>query len=485
MNAGTIIETLQRQGVSPERLCLDSRRVQRGDIFVACRGRKSDGRDFINDAVRRGAAAVLYDAEPGKAIEQVVPCVGVENLAVKLGEIAHLVYGRPSEKLQVIGVTGTNGKTSVSQWIAQALEGLDHRCAVMGTLGNGFLGQLQESPNTTPDAIVVHGSLANYVAQGAAACAMSVSSIGLDQGRVNGVRFDSAVFTNLTRDHLDYHGNMSAYATAKAELFAMPGLKTAVLNLDDPFGIELAALLRGRVHTLGYTLNPQHARETDEIVLAENVRMTALGVEFGIRGMPLVAPVIGRFNVSNLLAVFCALKALGIDAVEAGETLTKLVSPPGRLQAAGSGKAQPLVVVDYAHTPDALDKALTTLREIALARRGRLICVFGCGGERDPGKRPLMGAMAERLADQVVITSDNPRGESPELIAAQIVAGMRKKPQVELDRASAIRNTIAAADVRDLILLAGKGHESYQDIAGVKLPFSDMGSAMRALERRK
>lgn len=484
MNAMTIIEQLQRQGVSADRLCLDSRRVQRGDIFVACRGANCDGRDFISDAVRRGAAAVLYDAEPGQAIEAGVPWVAVEGLAGMLGEIAHLVYGRPSEKLQVIGVTGTNGKTSVSQWIAQALDGLGHPCAVLGTLGNGFLGQLQESANTTPDAIAVHSSLARFVAEGATACAMEVSSIGLDQGRINGVTLKAAVFTNLSRDHLDYHADMGAYAAAKARLFAMPGLKTAVLNLDDPFGIELAQLLHGRLPTLGYSLNPACTGTTDEILLADNVRMSATGVEFSINGLPVSAPVIGRFNISNLLAVFGSLKVLGIDAAEAGKALAMIASPPGRLQASG-GVGKPLVVVDYAHTPDALDKALTTLREIAIARHGRLVCLFGCGGDRDPGKRPLMGAMAEQLADEVVITSDNPRGEAPEHVAAQIVAGMQSTPRVELDRAQAIRDVISAAGEHDVILVAGKGHEPYQEIAGVKHPFSDMGSVQRALEQRQ
>ncbi|CAG4884109.1 UDP-N-acetylmuramoyl-L-alanyl-D-glutamate:meso-diaminopimelate ligase [Georgfuchsia toluolica] len=483
MNAVTVIEALQRQGVNTSRLCLDSRRIQHGDIFVACHGASRDGRDYINDAVHRGAAAVLYDAEPSKAIEPGVPSLAVEGLAKLLGEIAHLVYGRPSEKLQVIGVTGTNGKTSVSQWIAQALGSLGQRCAVMGTLGNGFPGRLEESPNTTPDAIAVHSGLASYLAQGATACAMEVSSIGLDQGRVNGVIFDTAVFTNLTRDHLDYHADMDVYAAAKARLFAMPGLKTAVLNLDDPCGVQLAASLRGRVRTLGYSLNPQQARVTDKLLLADDIHMPATGVEFSVNGMPVAAPVIGRFNVSNLLAVFGSLQALGIDAAQAGAALATVTPPPGRLQAIG-GKGQPLVVVDYAHTPDALDKALTTLREIASARHGRLICLFGCGGERDPGKRPLMGAMAERLADGVVVTSDNPRGEAPAHIAAQIATGMQTKPLVELDRAVAIRKAIVAADACDVILLAGKGHETYQEIAGVRQPFSDLGSAQRALEQR-
>jgi UDP-N-acetylmuramoyl-L-alanyl-D-glutamate--2,6-diaminopimelate ligase len=501
----TVIDKLQREGVKVDRLCLDSRQVQSGDVFVACQGSRVSGQAFIGDAVNRGAAAVLYEAgaissvrpEPveGQDISMMgcdrlspidIPMLPVPGLAGMLGDIANLVYGRPSEKLSVIGVTGTNGKTSVSQWITQALFALDRRCAVMGTLGNGFPDQLKESPNTTPDAIAVHSGLAGFVAQGATACAMEVSSIGLDQGRVNGVTFDTAVFTNLSRDHLDYHADMSTYAAAKEKLFATPGLKTAVLNLDDPFGLELAQMLQGKLHTIGYSLGSASTKNTDEILFAEHLQMTAAGVQFVTEGVTVSAPVIGRFNVSNLLAVFGSLRALGIDAAHAATALASLTPPPGRLQTvAGSNqKVQPLVVVDYAHTPDALDKALSTLREIASTRGGKLVCVFGCGGDRDAGKRPMMGAVAERLADQVIVTSDNPRGESPEHIAAQIVAGMQSTPLVELDRARAIGNAIAAAHVNDVVLLAGKGHESYQEVAGVKHPFSDIEIAQRILEQR-
>ena len=481
MNAMTIIEALKSQGVNTQNLCLDSRCVQRGDVFVAVKGERSDGQDFIGDAVRRGAAAVLYDTATNKTMNADVPSVAVDGLAVTLGDIAHLVYGRPSEKLQVVGITGTNGKTSVSLWIAQALKGIGKHCAVMGTLGNGFAGQLEESPNTTPNAIAVHSGLANFLAHDAVACAMEVSSIGLDQGRVNGVVFDTAVLTNLSRDHLDYHGNMDAYAAAKAKLYEMSGLKTAVLNLDDPFGIELAKRLRGKIRTIGYTLTD--AQGADEIIAAQHLRMTATGVEFNISGLPVKAAAIGRFNVSNLLAVFGALKAMGIDAAQAATALASLTPPPGRLQTVGGIKT-PLIVVDYAHTPDAIDKALTALRELAVARGGRLICVFGCGGDRDAGKRPMMGAIAERLADQVIVTSDNPRSEDAQVIAVQIVGGMKSTPTIELDREYAIRQSVIAADPHDVVLIAGKGHEAYQEIGGVKHPFSDIESAQRALESR-
>ena len=480
MNAMMIIEALKKQGVTTQSLCLDSRRVQRGDVFVAVSGAHTDGRKFIDDAVKRGATAVLFDAA-GRASSINVPNVAVPDLAAALGDIAHLVYGRPSETLQVIGITGTNGKTSVSQWISQALSCLDKPCAVIGTLGNGFPGQLNESSNTTPDAIAVHSGLANYLSQGAKACAMEVSSIGLDQGRVNGVAFDTAVFTNLSRDHLDYHGDMDAYAAAKAKLFEMRGLKTAVINLDDPFGVELARMLRGKVHTLGFTL--KHARGTDNVLAGFCLNVDGAGLSFVLDGFDVEAKMIGRFNASNLLAVIGALIAADVSLEDAIDSVANLSPPPGRLQSIGGTKI-PLVVVDYAHTPDALDKALTALREVAATRNGKLICVFGCGGDRDAGKRPMMGAMAERLADQVIVTSDNPRSEDPDVIAAQIVGGMESKPSMELDRERAINKAIAAADIHDVVLIAGKGHEAYQEIAGTKHSFSDLDVAKQALESR-
>jgi UDP-N-acetylmuramoyl-L-alanyl-D-glutamate--2,6-diaminopimelate ligase len=410
--------------------------------------------------------------------------VEVSGLAALSGEIAHLVYGRPSEHLWLAGVTGTNGKTSVSHWTAQALDAMRHPCAVVGTLGNGFLDALDESPNTTPDAITLHAALAGFVASGAEACAMEVSSIGLDQGRVNGAAFDVAVFTNLTRDHLDYHGSMEDYAAAKEKLFDAPGLKAAVLNLDDPMGVALAARLKGRVPTLGYSLAGKAPGLTDEVLVADNLRLDAAGVEFDLRGTKVVAPVVGRFNVSNLLAVIGALLARNERLEEITAALRSLKPPPGRMQALG-GVKQPLVVVDYAHTPDALEKALTVLREAATARGGKLVCVFGCGGDRDPGKRPQMGAVAARLADRVLVTSDNPRSEDPLQIIAAIVAGMPAPRCIEPDRALAITEAVVGADVRDVVLLAGKGHEPYQEIAGVRHAFSDLDAAKSALAGRQ
>ena len=483
--AMSILGELERKGVAVTRLTADSRRVQPGDVFVAFPGAQVDGRDFIAQAVAKGAAAVLAEAGAAAAGEN-APIVEVHGLAALSGEIAHLVYGRPSEQLWLAGVTGTNGKTSVTQWIAQAMNSLRHRCAVVGTLGNGFLEALDESPNTTPDAITLHAALAGFVARGADACAMEVSSIGLDQGRINGAAFDVAVFTNLTRDHLEYHGTMAAYAAAKEKLFHVPGLAAAVLNLDDPVGIELAARLKGRAgtRTIGYALTEVDGSCTDENLRAENLSMGAAGIAFDLRGVRFAAPVVGRFNVSNLLAVIGALLARNERLEDIAAALRGIRPPPGRMQALG-GTQEPLIVVDYAHTPDALENALGVLRETAVARSGSLICVFGCGGGRDPGKRPQMGAIAERLADRVVLTSDNPRSEDPQAIIDGILAGLKRPALVQSDRARAIADTVGTADRRDVILLAGKGHEPYQEIAGVRHPFSDIAAAKSALAGRR
>ncbi len=481
-----ILEQLQRRGIRPERLAADSRRVQPGDVFLAFPGSRVDGRDFIAQAVAKGAAAVI--AEAGRPASRVgagdAPLVEVEGLAWLSGELAHLVYACPSEHLWLAGVTGTNGKTSVSQWIAQAMDLMQHRCAVIGTLGNGLLDALDESPNTTPDAITLHAALAGFVAQGAQACAMEVSSIGLDQGRINGVAIDVAVFTNLTRDHLEYHGTMEAYAAAKEKLFLVPGLAAAVLNLDDAFGAELAARLHGRMRIIGYALSDADCGSADDMLRAEDLRISAAGIEFTLRGVKFSAPVVGRFNVANLLAVIGALLARGERLEEIAAALRGIQPPPGRMQAIG-GADQPLVVVDYAHTPDALEKALGVLRETAAGRGGRLVCVFGCGGDRDPGKRPQMGEVAVRLADRVLVTSDNPRREDPLTIIAGIVAGMPPPRRIEPDRAQAIAAAVLEADARDVILLAGKGHEPYQEIAGVRHPFSDLDAAKSALAERR
>jgi UDP-N-acetylmuramoyl-L-alanyl-D-glutamate--2,6-diaminopimelate ligase len=394
-----------------------------------------------------------------------VPNAAIEELKQQAGVLAHEFYGRPSEALWVCGVTGTNGKTSCSQWIAAALDRHGTKAGVIGTLGSGFPGALTPLSNTTPDALELHFTLKQMLSSSAKAAAMEVSSHGLVQGRVNGVRFACALFTNLSHDHLDYHGSMQAYGAAKARLFETPGLECAVLNLDDELGVELAARLAGRVRTIGYSLEPRDAPVDQAIVADARVR----------------SPAPGRFNLSNALGVIGCLLAKGIAFDQAADLVASLPPVPGRMQAVGE---QPLVVIDYAHTPDALDNVLRSLRPVADVRGGRLVVVFGAGGDRDPSKRAPMGAIAAKLADRVLVTSDNPRSEDP---LAIIDAVKRGAPgcESEPDRARAIARVIADADASDVILIAGKGHENYQEVAGKRTHFSDEEQARAALMERK
>ncbi|MBK7684722.1 MAG: UDP-N-acetylmuramoyl-L-alanyl-D-glutamate--2,6-diaminopimelate ligase [Rhodocyclaceae bacterium] len=485
-DAKSVLAKLETAGVAVQSLCADSRRVRAGDVFVAMKGAQVDGRDYLAQAIENGAIGVIYERGKTPVGADGTPLVTASNIASFIGELASDVYGHPSQKLWLAGVTGTNGKTSVSQWIAQAMNGLDERCAVIGTLGNGFPDALMESANTTPDAITTQATLASFVNQKAQACAMEVSSIGLHQHRVDGIEFKVAILTNLSRDHLDYHGDMASYAKAKEALFLLPGLAVAVLNLDDYLGRELAAKLHGRVATIGYTLNDAIGDEIqcDQILVARNLSFHAAGLEFELAAQHINAPLVRRFNASNLLAVIGALLTRGHGLQNIAKVLTQIVAPPGRMQSIG-GAGEPLVVVDYAHTPDALEKALSVLRETADSRAGKLHCVFGCGGARDAGKRPQMGAVAETFADRVVVTSDNPRNEDPEAIISDILKGMHGRPQVEIDRGLAITATISAASSQDVVLLAGKGHEPYQEINGVRLPFSDLQTAQLVLATRR
>nr|WP_221229637.1 UDP-N-acetylmuramoyl-L-alanyl-D-glutamate--2,6-diaminopimelate ligase [Niveibacterium umoris] len=485
-----ILDALSASGIAPTRLCADSRAVEPGDVFLAYPGARSDGRRYIADAVKRGAAAVLWEREGHHwDAALLVPHLAWDGLARLAGDLAHLVYGRPSEQLRLIGVTGTNGKTSITQWLARCFTALHERCGVVGTLGIGYPDALEEGLNTTPDGIVLHAALARFVADGARAAAMEVSSIGLDQHRVSGAHFDTAVFTNLTRDHLDYHGSMDAYGAAKARLFEWPGLRAAVINLDDEFGLELAANCGARLaQTIGYTAGdcPEHLPAGVKPLVASELHGTATGQRFTLlwsgQRIDVEVPIVGRFNVSNLLAVIGTLLAAGHDFEEVAGVVQALHAPPGRMQAIG-GVMQPLVVIDYAHTPDALEQALKALRPTAQARGGQLVCIFGCGGDRDPGKRPMMGAVATRLADRVVLTSDNPRSEDPEAILAQIARGAGAGVIIVGDRAEAIRQTVMQAASDDVILLAGKGHEPYQEIAGERYPFSDIEQGRLALKQ--
>jgi UDP-N-acetylmuramoyl-L-alanyl-D-glutamate--2,6-diaminopimelate ligase len=469
---------LAAQGAMIERLSSDSRRCAPGVAFLAYPGEKADGRAHIGDALARGASAVIWEQDDFHWQQDWKrPNVAVRGLKQHAGMLAHEFYGRPSEALWVCGVTGTNGKTSCSQWIAAALARHGTKAGVIGTLGCGFPGALAPLLNTTPDALETHFLLKSFKDQDAKAAAMEVSSHGLVQGRVNGVRIACALFTNLSHDHLDYHGSMQAYGAAKARLFDAPGLECAVLNLDDEFGVELSRRLAGRVRTIGYSLAPQTA-PVDEYLVADS----QLNVDSSWGRAALRVPVLGRFNVSNALGVLGCLVASGIDFVEAAELLASLPPVPGRMQPIGE---QPLVVIDYAHTPDALDNVLRALRPVAEARGGRLAVVFGAGGDRDPSKRAPMGAIAGRLADRVLVTSDNPRGEDPAAIILQIEKGIAREHGVEVDRARAIQQAIRESNDADVVLIAGKGHETYQEIAGRRSHFSDEEQARAALTERQ
>jgi UDP-N-acetylmuramyl-tripeptide synthetase len=476
------LAVLATLGTIPERVTSDSRVVGRGDAFAAWPGTRVDGRAFIPDAIARGAGAVLWDSRDFRWNDVwSVPNAGVEHLASRLGYIANIVYGNPSRDLWMVGVTGTNGKTTTSQWIAQGLDGAGKRCGVIGTLGIGLVGALAPAINTTPDAAVFHETLARFRDDGAKAVAMEVSSIGLDQGRVNGATFDIAVFTNLTRDHLDYHGSMASYGNAKAELFSWPGLACSVINADDPFGQRLIDEVRARGgRALSYGL--------------ANADVAATGIAMGPRGYSLgvATPwgrgavetgVVGAFNISNLLATLGALLASDVDLDEALDALSRLAPPPGRMERHG-GEGRPLVVIDYAHTPDALEKVLASLRPVVMDGR-ELTCVFGCGGDRDAGKRPVMGRVAGEGADRVIVTSDNPRYEDPAAIANAVSKGVvdsgQRRWRVELDRVAAIQAAVQAAKVGDVVLVAGKGHEAYQEVAGERRPYSDASTVEEAL----
>lgn len=468
-------------------LTADSRRVRPGDLFFACRGHNAKGHEFISDAVRYGAVAVVYDAplETAPALSSGVPLIGVENLSFKIGAIADRFYGHPSRDISVVGVTGTNGKTSTTHFIAHALsKGVTVPCGLIGTLGSGLYGNLGPGLNTTPDAVSLQTLLAEVRDAGSRHAVMEVSSHGLAQGRVEGVHFDIAAFTNLTRDHLDYHGDMANYARAKRRLFAFPGLRSAVINLDDAEGWTLLNILGGDVGVIGYTLSSHgidierklRAVRPAALLRAQIRASTRVGLELDIESHfgsgRLSSSLLGSFNASNLLAALGVLLASNLSFEDALGRLATVRSVAGRLEGFGGQDGKPLVVVDYAHTPDALEKALATLRS---ACTGRLWCVFGCGGNRDRGKRPQMGAIAERLADRVIITDDNPRHEDPAAIVAEILAGTQQSAHISVihSRADAIAFAMSEAAADDVVLVAGKGHEDYQEVCGQRRFFSD------------
>lgn len=459
-------------------LCLDSRQVQVGDAFLALNGAVQHGIRHAQQAIANGAIAVIY--EPIGAAQDdlkalTVNSVAVADLAQKLGEIAAKFYGNPSQILDVIGVTGTNGKTTCSQLIAQALPD----CGVIGTLGWGDVGNLQATANTTPDALAVQQMLYEFVKQAKRAAAMEVSSHGLQQGRVNAVAFKGAVFTNLSRDHLDYHGSMADYLQAKLALFRTPGLQFAVVNLDDACSAEVLQSLPDGVQCWTYSATGRRG-SAKEAVSAEQVKHSAAGIEFDAiwreQRLRAKTPLVGGFNLDNVLAVLCVLLATGSEFAAAVAQLAKLSAIAGRMEKFG-GNGKPTVFVDYAHSPDALEKVLKAVKGAQHLR-----VVFGCGGDRDKGKRPEMGRIAETWADQVIVTDDNPRSEASAAIIEDILSGCQsQKITVINDRATAINTVIRQANPDDCVVIAGKGHEDYQEIGGVKQPFSDSAVVRQAL----
>lgn len=484
------------------KLTADSRQIQNGDVFVACQGEYADGRNYIQAAIEKGAKFVYWDAD-GDFVWQnqwTVPNQPIADLRQMAGILAAQAYGQVSGSLNIIGVTGTNGKTSVTQWLAQAIDILEQNnplssweregerakqsCAIIGTVGNGFFGALQETSHTTPDPVSVQTLLRQFKQLGANHIAMEVSSHGLHQYRVNGVPFRTAVFTNLTRDHLDYHADMDDYGATKARLFHWQGLENAIINQDDEFGAKLIGELREQypnLKTYSYGFSEQADIQISEFVA--NTRGMRLTLKTIWGTVAVETRLLGRFNAQNFAAALGALCASGYDLQAACAALSQIRPATGRMDCL-INENKPLVVIDYAHTPDALEKALTTLREIQ-SPDSQLWCVFGCGGNRDRGKRPLMGAVAAQHSDCPVVTSDNPRMEEPSAIIADILPAVPNAALVEADRRVAIERTITAAKPQDIVLIAGKGHETYQDIQGVKTHFSDFEVAEQALKLRE
>ena len=469
-------------------LVQDSREVKPGDAFVAIAGFGAHGLNFVDAARDAGASAILFEPPAPHDLPPPADAIPVNGLRARMGAMADTFHGQPSAAMTTVGVTGTNGKTSTVQLLAQAWTLRGQKAGSVGTLGAGIWPKIVPTGFTTPLVLRLHALLAELRDQGAAAVAMEVSSHALDQGRVDGVHFDVAVFTNLTRDHLDYHGDMASYGAAKAKLFEWPGLRAAAVNLDDAFGRELFDAVGGRVRVFGFSSRGA----AGAMVRAEDVRLDGRGIAFllhaGTQAHPVRSGLLGRFNVDNLLGVATTLFALGMAPALIAETLSQLHPVDGRMNRLGggmseNGKGLPLVVIDYAHTPDALEQALASLRAHTV---GKLICVFGCGGERDTGKRPQMALIAERGADVVIVTDDNPRGEDGDAIAADIVAGLEHASRaiVQRNRGKAIAQAIGMAGADDVVLIAGKGHEPYQEILGMRHPFDDTDVARSLLRSR-
>ena len=477
-------------------LATDSRRVRPGDAFIAWPGRAHDARAHVGTALAVGARACLVEADGVDAFalddERIAALAGLKAAA---GPIASRLLGDPGARLRVVACTGTNGKTSSAWWIAQAMTRLGMRCGVVGTLGIGEPPMAADAAPaalagdglTTPDPVALQSALRAFVDAGVVGVAIEASSIGIAEHRLDGTPIDVALFTNFTQDHLDYHDDMDLYWQAKAKLFEWPGLRAAVINSDDLQGLALAERL-----TAASTLDVWSCSCSSSAarLQAGRIRHHAKGLSFdvleGTERAEVDTALVGQFNVANVLGVIGVLRASGVALADAAAACAALTPVPGRMQLVGDGQSGPQVVVDYAHTPDALDKVLAALRPFAQARGGKLWCVFGCGGNRDAAKRPLMGALACRLADRVVVTSDNPRLEPPDFIISQILAGVIGHDEVDVieNRTDAVRHAIADADRRDVVLLAGKGHEDYQDVGGVRIAYSDIVEAAAALRLR-
>jgi len=468
---------------------LDSRLIKQGDLFLACFGQNHDAREYIDEVIARGAVAVLAEAGngwQGASLKGGVPVIAVDKLSARISDIAGRFYGNPSHKLSVFGITGTNGKTSCSQFIAQALTRFGKRCGVMGTLGYGVQGALKETSLTTPDAVFTQMALAEMVRDEVDPMVMEVSSVGLHQRRVAGVRFDTAIFTNISRDHLDYHSSMQDYAESKKKLFTMDGLRHVVVNLDDPFALAILHEVSADVEVSTYSLSNSVAT-----VYASNLELRPDGyraiIHTPIGSGTVRGKLLGSFNFSNVLAVAAALVSYlprhgSIDIKHLCELLSGLCPVDGRMEIVGESE-DVTAVVDYAHTPEGLRSALVALREQFASK---IWCVFGCGGNRDKGKRPLMGEIAEAHADRVIIADDNPRREQGDSIVQHILSGINKPSAVTVirDRADAINYAIAEAAPGDVVLVAGKGHENYQDIDGARHIFSDANQVRLALQNK-
>ena len=460
-------------------IALDSRRLGDGYLFLACAGVSNHGLDFCAQAVETGATAIAFDTSTAKKLPDdiAVPLIPVDNLAARVGEIANRFFGYPSQQLKVVGVTGTNGKSTVAWLLSQCLEILGTPCAYAGTLGYGVGAVDSDDDMTSPDVVEMHRRLATFVDAGARSAAIEVSSHALAQRRVDGIKFDATLFTNLSRDHLDYHGDMRAYGEAKARLFLDYPADWRIINLDSEFGTQLAS--RCREDVISVSTNFDRVANGRPYVFVRSVVANEAGSEVAIQSSwgdaALNVPLPGDFNVANSVLVIAYLLTAGISLSDACDALSQVSAPPGRMQRVPAA-AGPTVYIDYAHTPGAIEVALRALR---VHTHGRLWCVFGCGGNRDAGKRPLMGRVAERLADELVITNDNPRSEAPAAIIADIAAGFANPTRATIieNRAAAIAWTIASAEANDVVLIAGKGHENYQIIGGERLDFSDYGAA--------